>query len=222
MKIVSENPISEFHFWSGAAELAKHLSEKEMDQIENILEEQYPDGMTDTELNDFFWYEGQTIAEWLGYEKEDDLLLRDDPQHWLNRATDIIKEIRDELVPEFDENDLKEYFEKTGMDMDQFLNENGYKDYIAEISEETVEFCEENDYFSDYEETIKYLNLGVIIKDIEDRTRDISDAELSILISRAVDVIDREKGTLSYDREEAADKIQEELEAFDLEPDKER
>lgn len=28
----------------------------------------YPDGMSETELNDLLWFEDDTIAEWLGFE----------------------------------------------------------------------------------------------------------------------------------------------------------
>ena len=50
------------------------LEEKEFDIIEELLEELYPDGMEETEVNDFFWFDGDTIAQALGYEDEDDLL----------------------------------------------------------------------------------------------------------------------------------------------------
>ena len=38
------------------------------------MEELYPDGMEETEINDFFWFDGDTIAQALGYEDEDDLI----------------------------------------------------------------------------------------------------------------------------------------------------
>ena len=67
MKLYKEESISNFDFWSGAKDTAKYLNEGELDIIEEMLEEQYPDGMSETELNDFFWFEDDTIAEWLGY-----------------------------------------------------------------------------------------------------------------------------------------------------------
>ena len=68
MKLYREESITNFDFWSGAKDTAKYLTEDEMNTIECILEEQYPDGMSETELNDFFWFEEDLIAEWLGYE----------------------------------------------------------------------------------------------------------------------------------------------------------
>ena len=38
------------------------------DQLEAMLENDiFPDGCTDTELNDLLWFERDTIAEWLGF-----------------------------------------------------------------------------------------------------------------------------------------------------------
>ena len=34
------------------------------------------DIMTETELNDFFWFKRDTIAEWLGYENFDEIMER--------------------------------------------------------------------------------------------------------------------------------------------------
>ena len=38
------------------------------------MEELYPDGMDEEQINDFFWFEGDTIAQILGYEDEDDMM----------------------------------------------------------------------------------------------------------------------------------------------------
>ena len=62
------SPLFHFEFWSGAENTVNMLSDEEFETVMNILEDAYPDGMTDTELNDFFWFEDDTIAEWLGYE----------------------------------------------------------------------------------------------------------------------------------------------------------
>lgn len=78
MKLYREESIRTFDFWSGAKDTAKYLTEDELDTIEAILEEQYPDGMDETELNDFFWFEDDTIAEWLGYEDFEAIMNRDE------------------------------------------------------------------------------------------------------------------------------------------------
>ena len=66
MKIVSEMPLRDFKFWSGAKDTAAELTNDQLDQLEEMLEDTNPDGMTDTQINDFFWFERDTIYEWLG------------------------------------------------------------------------------------------------------------------------------------------------------------
>ena len=42
-----------------------------------MLEDIFSEGMSLTELNDFFWFERDTIAEWLGVKVYEDLMNRD-------------------------------------------------------------------------------------------------------------------------------------------------
>lgn len=44
MKIFSDNSLREFNFWCGAEENAKELSGEQLDNLEFILEDLYPDG----------------------------------------------------------------------------------------------------------------------------------------------------------------------------------
>lgn len=61
-----------FDFWGGATSVASLLEEDEFDTIEYELEELYPDGLTNTEINDIFWFDEEFIAECLGYESFDE------------------------------------------------------------------------------------------------------------------------------------------------------
>lgn len=76
MKITSEKSLRDFEFWSGAKETVKYLTDEELDTIEEILEDCYPDGMDETTVNDFFWFEDETIAEWLGYTSFEEIMER--------------------------------------------------------------------------------------------------------------------------------------------------
>ena len=80
MKLYTETSLKDFDFWSGAADTVKYLTEDELDEIENILEDLYPDGMSETELNDLFWFEDDMIADWLGYDSFEDIMNRDDEE----------------------------------------------------------------------------------------------------------------------------------------------
>ena len=78
MRIYSETSLRDFEFWSGAKDTVKSLTLAELDTIESILEDAFPDGMSETEVNDLFWFEEETIAEWLGYESFAEIMQRDD------------------------------------------------------------------------------------------------------------------------------------------------
>lgn len=54
MKIISDISLKDFGFWSGARDTAEQLTDEQFDQVEGVLEDLYPDGVTDTELNDIF------------------------------------------------------------------------------------------------------------------------------------------------------------------------
>lgn len=75
MKIISEDKrLRDFDFWSGAKDTVDYLTSDELDTIEDLLEDAYPDGMTETQLNDLFWFDIDVIAEWLGYDDFESLI----------------------------------------------------------------------------------------------------------------------------------------------------
>lgn len=78
MKIFTEQSLRDFEFWSGARDRVKYLTLEELDQIEAILEDAYPEGTSDTTINDLFWFEEDTIANWLGYNDFDEIMYRND------------------------------------------------------------------------------------------------------------------------------------------------
>ena len=72
MKVYSEINLRDFEFWSRAKDNAETLTSEQLDIVESILEDAYPDGMDETKINDFFWFDFDTIREWLGIEEEDE------------------------------------------------------------------------------------------------------------------------------------------------------
>lgn len=72
MKIYKDESLSNFEFWSGAKDFANKLTESEFNLIENTLEELYPDGMSETQINDLFWFEDEWIcSDILGIEYDE-------------------------------------------------------------------------------------------------------------------------------------------------------
>lgn len=74
MKYFVEESLSNFQFWSGGKDRAELLSVEQLDTVEQMLEEIEPaDGWSDTAINDFFWFDFDTICKWLGYADEEHL-----------------------------------------------------------------------------------------------------------------------------------------------------
>jgi hypothetical protein len=66
MRIYQEG-IEHYTPWSGAVDTCNAIIEYgKVDELETMLEELYPDGMSDTELNDLLWFEQETVCEWIG------------------------------------------------------------------------------------------------------------------------------------------------------------
>ena len=74
MKIWSDDSIRNFNFWSGARDTIDDLFDSDFDILEPILEEYFNGEVEDVDLNDFFWFERNTIASWLGYEDYEELM----------------------------------------------------------------------------------------------------------------------------------------------------
>ena len=72
MKVYKEINLRNFKFWSGAKDNAETLTSEQLDIVESILEDAYPDGMEETQINDFFWFDFDTIREWLGIKDEEE------------------------------------------------------------------------------------------------------------------------------------------------------
>ena len=70
MKITSEISLKSFKAWSGAKDTLNKLIELDKcDELEFILDDLYPDGLTDTQLNDILWFDDEWVYETLGIEE---------------------------------------------------------------------------------------------------------------------------------------------------------
>lgn len=66
-----EKNLFDFEFWSGAKVNAEKLTKDEMDRIENMMPDIFVNTPTETEINDLFWFEFETICDWLGLDPEE-------------------------------------------------------------------------------------------------------------------------------------------------------
>ena len=80
MKVTKEVTLDKFEAWSGAVDTKNELTDEQLNLVESMLEELYPDGITETALNDFLWFETDTIAQWLGFSSWDVLTGEDEDE----------------------------------------------------------------------------------------------------------------------------------------------
>ena len=73
MKVYNENlTLANFKAWSGAVDTKETIiNEGKVKQFDSLIEELYPDGITDTHLNDLLWLEEEWIFKMLGIEIEE-------------------------------------------------------------------------------------------------------------------------------------------------------
>jgi len=74
MKITNELNLTNFEFWSGAKD--NYFTYSELIELESALEEFYPEGTTETKINDLFWFEEEFLCECIGIDYKEDYLMR--------------------------------------------------------------------------------------------------------------------------------------------------
>lgn len=74
MKTFNENTtLSNFNAWSGAIETKERIIEEgKEDNFDQLIEELYPDGLSETSLNDILWFDEEWIFEMLGISDEEE------------------------------------------------------------------------------------------------------------------------------------------------------
>ena len=66
MKIITDQSFERFQAWSGGKDTQERIIEEgKAEAFEAQIEELYPDGLTDTELNDLLWFDREQVFEWL-------------------------------------------------------------------------------------------------------------------------------------------------------------
>lgn len=74
MKIYSETSIRDFKAWSGAIDtLERVINAGKADELEAVLEDLYPDGLDETELNDILWFDSDWVYEVCGMQTDEEI-----------------------------------------------------------------------------------------------------------------------------------------------------
>ncbi|NRB62846.1 MAG: hypothetical protein HRU40_07435 [Saprospiraceae bacterium] len=64
MQVYTELNLTNFDFWSGAKN--HNFTHNELKELGFHLDELYPDGISETQVNDLFWFEEEFLCECLG------------------------------------------------------------------------------------------------------------------------------------------------------------
>ena len=74
MKTINEDQtLQDFNAWSGAISTKETIIENNKeDEFNSLIEELYPEGLTETQLNDILWFESDWIFEMLGISEEEE------------------------------------------------------------------------------------------------------------------------------------------------------
>jgi hypothetical protein len=72
MKTFTENTtLQNFNAWSGAKDTKETIiNEGKAEQFDQLIDELYPDGLSETTLNDILWFDDEFIFESLGIEQD--------------------------------------------------------------------------------------------------------------------------------------------------------
>ena len=132
MTITYELDLNRFEAWSGAKETLERIQrEGKCTELENILEELYPDGMTETELNDLLWFEPETVYEWLGIRSEGQI--EKEIEEAEAELEDKISDLEFDLDDDLTEEERKDIIESYQPEIDEI------KERIADLKEELEE-----------------------------------------------------------------------------------
>lgn len=130
MTITYELDLNSFQAWSGAKDTLDRIQrEGKCSLLEQILEDTYPDGMTETELNDLLWFDSESVYEWLGIRSEEQI------EKEIKEAEEELAEVQSNLEDDLDDDELTteeraEIIESYQPDIDEI------KERIADLKEE--------------------------------------------------------------------------------------
>ena len=132
MTITYELDLNSFQAWSGAKDTLERIQrEGKCAELENVLEELYPDGMTETELNDLLWFDSESVYEWLGIRSESQIEkeIEEAEEELEEKLSDLEFDLDDDLTEE----ERKDIIESYQPEIDEI------KERIAELKEELEE-----------------------------------------------------------------------------------
>ena len=129
MTITYELDLNSFEAWSGAKETLERIQrEGKCEELENVLEELYPDGMTETELNDLLWFDSESVYEWIGIRSE--AQIENEIEEAEAELEEKLSDLEFDLDDDLTEEERKDIIESYQPEIDEI------KERIADLKEE--------------------------------------------------------------------------------------
>lgn len=141
MTITYELNLYDFNAWSGAkSTLERVIDEDKVEILESVLEDCYPEGMTETQLNDLLWFESDWIFEMCGIRTESEI--REELEEAKEELAELEEEWRNDVEILAEERNIPfesaEYVVLASEVWEKAYSEDGaeLRDKIAELTEE--------------------------------------------------------------------------------------
>lgn len=127
---------SDYKPWQGAKETYDLIEDAgKLDELEEYLEECYPDGITATQINDLLWFDGESVLRYLG--------LGDEEDEEVDESLKEAKKDEDELPPDPAAVKLEVHQELNNLVNDEIEAINGYEEAKADIVDKPIEHKDE-------------------------------------------------------------------------------
>lgn len=125
MEYKVESSLWNFQAWSGGKDTLDTLKEKgDVDEVESYLDDIFcATDTTDTDINDYLWFERDDIAEHLGY------------KDWEAYEEGWSMEDLEEAEEWFCEADFDTMERISGFKRDDYSDEDGYQDFVDAVEE---------------------------------------------------------------------------------------
>lgn len=135
MKVINECSLDEFQAWGGAERtINKLIAEGKCADAEAIIEDLYPDGITETQLNDFLIYDADSLYEGVGIPTYDGLKNElVDLEYDYEVLTEGFKDEFDDALYDHEREQGRELDDSEKEKIKNEIYENSYKDDMEEI-----------------------------------------------------------------------------------------
>ena len=135
MKIYKEiYDLDDFEFWGSAVDTINSMSDEVKETVFEAIEDAYPDGLTETELNDILAHDDDWLKEVVGF----DFYEYDSEEDMEEKQTEYIVDLLKDVFPDYDEGEIGTFAEGIvdSGDYDDYDDEQLERGFIDECGED--------------------------------------------------------------------------------------